>query len=269
MKRTIQIIIFITTFIIILLIDFLVYKNIDKIIPTHQNEIYTFANHTKEQKYNFIFEMLMQIEETGNYKKILDNVELLKEKNLNSNIITNYVYKEVLEEDWQYIPLYEGSLDNTVYGDLKFITSRSYFKSNYNKIKEVYTNFYIVYSDDMKKVCYYNFDNDKGLEANDYSIKIKENSASLGYEIKDELSEYDDSEENNEKQSTESSKKKEELIKDVKEEFRKMNSNIDIQPNTIIKKTNFYILQDEQNKATIYYDDENNLIFGFCIGFEN
>lgn len=158
------------------------------------------------------------------------------------------------------IPLYEGSLENTIYGDLKFIIGKTIYK------KGSYTNFYIVYSEDMKKICYYNFDNSKGLEPNDYSIRIKEeiypNAQSTLYDY-DDMGDY-----NEEKNSVEAVKNKEELIKSVKDEILKINLNIDINPNAILKKTDFYIFQDEENKLTIYYDNDNNVIFGFCIGFE-
>ena len=55
-KKITQIIIFILIFILIILANFAVYKNINKIISTHQNEIYTFNNDLKDEKYNFLYE---------------------------------------------------------------------------------------------------------------------------------------------------------------------------------------------------------------------
>ena len=56
-KKIIQIIVFFIIFAIIVLSNFVIYKNIDKIIPTAQGEVYIFDNNLKQEKYNFLYDM--------------------------------------------------------------------------------------------------------------------------------------------------------------------------------------------------------------------
>lgn len=248
---------------LILFANFAVYKNINKIIPTHQGEIYTFENNIKQEKYNFLYEMCQQLEEQENYKRV-DSTTISEEDPVVFNIIKNYTYyKNILEEDYLKVPIYVGKLQNTVYGDLEFLISKTYT----TKKGHAYTNFYIVYSKDMKKICFYNLDG-IGVEPNNYSIQVKDETY---YDENYKISSQSVLGENNNEDinSVEASKNKDEIIKKVKEKFSNVINDIELKPNTIIKKPFSYILQDDENDITIYYDNENDEIFGFYMGFEN
>lgn len=265
-KKITQIIIFILIFILIILANFAVYKNINKIISTHQNEIYTFNNDLKDEKYNFLYEMCLQLEEQEDYKKVLYTAPILKEKNnIVFNIIKSFIFQNEIKEDTNVkISLCEGELQNTVYGNLKFLSEKTYTSKNGYS----YTNYYIVHSEDMKKICFYNLQ-ENGAEPNNYSIQIRDD---IYYD--DIKTEVDGSNtqtlgNNEDINSAEATKNKEEIIKKVKEKFSNVINNIELKPDTIIKKTYSYILQDEENDITIYYDNENNNIFGFYMGFGN
>ena len=266
LKKIIQITIFIIIFILIILANFAIYKNIDKVIPTHQKEIYTFNNNLEDEKYNFLYEMCLQIEEQQEYKKILYTASSLLEQNPTAfNIIKSFIFNNKIAEDLKLkISLCEGELKNTVYGNLEFLADKMYSsKRGYS-----YTNYYIIYSEDMKKLCFYNLEGN-GVEPNNYSIQVKDETY---YDLNqkkdnDSLDEFDNT--STDINSTEATRNKEEIIKKVKEKFSKVISNIELKPNTIIKKTNSYILQDDENDITIYYDNENDNIFGFYMGFGN
>lgn len=213
-KKIIQILVFLIIFILILFANFVVYKNINKIIPTHQGEIYTFENNIKQEKYNFLYEMCQQLEEQENYKKVLDSTSIAEENPVVFNIIKNYTYyKNILEEAHLKVPLYVGELQNTVYGDLEFLISKTY-----TTIKGyAYTNFYIVYSKDMKKICFYNLEG-RGVEPYNYSIQVKDETYyDEGYKINSQsvLGENNNEDIN----SVEASKNKEEIIKRLKKSF--------------------------------------------------
>ena len=211
-----------------------------------------------------MWHMYIEIEEQKDYRRILHSSTLAEENSTVFNIIKKYTFFETIIEEKLEIPLYSGELQNTVYGNLKFLVSKTYT----DKKGYAYTNFYIVYSEDMKKICFYNLKG-IGVEPNDYSIQVKDetyydenyksNGSAVG-KIEDTDSELN---------QIEAVKNKEEIIKKVKEKFSEVITNIELKPNTIIKKSYSYILQDEENDITIYYDNENNDIFGFHMGFGN
>lgn len=248
-RRIKNIILFIITLLAIFLLDFVIYKNIDNLIPKHQDELRTFANDSNnKENYNFMYELCGQIENTDNYRKVLKDINIIKENEIIYNIIKNYIYEEEIENtyniDVELSKLYIGDLSNTIYGDLKFVTSR-YVSSKY-----INSNYYIAYSEDMKKICYYNL-NSVIYDERDVSSAVVYDSEELGLES----------------EKVQTDKNKEDFIKNVKQEFSKIMKNVEFNPNTIYNRAGAYILEDEQKDITIYYNQEKNNIFGFYMGF--
>ena len=64
MSRLKNAILFIIILSIIFLFYFYMYKNIDKLIPKYENELYTFSNNTEESKTDFLvlFDMFENLE---------------------------------------------------------------------------------------------------------------------------------------------------------------------------------------------------------------
>lgn len=253
MKRLKNVILFTITLLGIFLLDFVIYKNIDELIPKHQNELYKFSNNiSKNENSEFLYELYDYIENSDNYRKVLNDRETIKENSIVYNLIKNYTYdKEISDE---YITevlsaLDIGDLSNTIYGDLEFVTSR-YMKEK----KYVVTNYYIAYSKDMKKICYYNH-HKCGIYETDFSVSRM----AAGYD--------DETQSELEADKTQIEQNKEEIIKCVKEEFSKAMINIEFNPNTITYKMETYILEDEEKDITVYYNKELNSIYGFYIGF--
>ncbi len=252
-KRIKNIVLFIVTLLAIFLLDFVIYKNIDELIPKHQDELHTFANDINgRENYNFMYELCEQIENTDNYRKVLNDTKIVEENEIIYNLIKNYIYEEEIEDEYVkdvlLSSLYVGDLSNTIYGDLKFITSR------YMKTKYINTNYYIAYSDDMKKVCYYNLKREVVYDDTSASA-----AGTLVYD-KEKLSEL-------EGEKAQIDQNKEEFIKKVKQEFSKVMKNVEFTPNTIYYRASAYILEDDEKDITIYYDHEKNNIFGFYMGF--
>lgn len=257
MKKLRNIVLFITTLLAIFLLDFVIYKNIDKLIPKHQNELQTFENNSKESKADFLQEMCEQIESTDNYRRVLKETQIIEENTILYNLIKSYVYSiDIQDEDILNIisDLDIGDLPNTIYGNLKFVTSR-YIKYVNSKKKNIYTNYYIAYSEDMKKICYYNLDE----KVPDYDSS--NTMATMGVLEDEEFYETQGD------SKTPSEQNKEKIIKDVKEEFSKAIPTIEFTPNIITYKNGMYILEDETKDIVIYYNSEMNNIFGFYIGF--
>lgn len=253
MKRFKNIILFIITLLAIFLLDFIIYKNIDELIPKHQNELHKFANNiNKNENSEFLYELCVQIENSDNYRKVLGDSQTIKENNIVYNLIKNYTYEEEIPDDYiiDILSVLDiGDLSNTIYGDLEFVTSR-YMKGK----KYVVTNYYIAYSKDMKKICYYN--NDKNV--------YDESTASQMAGI---ISDATEKQSGAEAEKTQLEKNKEEIIKCVKEEFSRAVTNIDFNPNIITYRGGSYILEDEGKDITVYYNKELNSIYGFYIGF--
>lgn len=245
MKNFKNIIIFIAVF---LLLYFCMYRNIDNLIPKYEDKIYTFANDTKQENSDFIYEMFEHIISLGNYKAISseEEIENIKKNSILYNLINNYVYEAKLSESMLkkvISGLYVGEMDNTIYGDLKFISSA------YSSNKALDILFVIAYSEDMNKVYYLNLSED-GTSA----------SSSTGPVI------YDGNEASDENQFEQN---KNDILQKGINAFLRAMINTKFDPDTIIKQNEYrYILKDTTRDITVYYNIEKDVIVGFFMGFE-
>lgn len=255
-------ILFIIILFMIFLFYFCMYKNIDKLIPKYENELYTFSNNTEETKTDFLvlFEMFEELENSISYKRISSDEEInaIKENKILYNFIKNYIYREELSEeifnDLVY-SLYMGELTNTIYGDLKCISNRyNIIRTNNKRIAS--TGFSISYSEDMKKIYFLNRDIE--ITNRNLSVSYYDESAAEGYEEK-----YEYGEQFKEMESIQSRKQ---LVQSVKEVFSKAILNVEFNPDIIMYRE-YYILKDTNQDIMVLYNKDSNTIFGLLIGF--
>lgn len=223
----------------IFLINGLLYINMNQFIPKYENEIHTFANGKDKNNTDFLDEMYVQIENAHSKQITNKEIEKIKENQVLYHLIRNYIHKgEIAEDDFitkqQYWEV--GNLDNTIYGDLKFLKSHI----TYN----------IVYSEDLKKIYYFNMPEHASAFDTSYMLQTNEDSN----QPKNEMEELEQN--------------KEKIMKNGKEEFSKAMLNMEFNPNIIIYNYGSYILKDEINDITVYYNKKTNHILGFYFGFE-
>ena len=152
MKRLKGIAIFGIIFTIILFLDYILYKNLDKFMPTYENRVYSFENNSHVEEKEFLFEMYEQVEMQNKRYKDIDEEELnnINKNEIIYNILRKEIFKDVEENKFKQIVMenfYTDKLSNTVYGNLKVIGN-------------LYDKPYIIilYSEDMSKVYYINLD---------------------------------------------------------------------------------------------------------------
>lgn len=269
MKKIKSFILFIIIFLIIVILDFYLYKNIDKLIPKNDGYLYIFENNVKEKNTEFLEEIFKYVEVT-NYKRASKEEinRIIKNKTLYS-LLKNYIYeisifekemnegkinveefKEILMEE-----LYTGKLINTIYGDLNVImiisNNDNYYYSRNN------SDYLIVYSNDMSKFYYLNV-----------SKKIIcENMVENGIDDNDKMIYYDENGEEKQLSTGISETNREEILNKVNKVFSKVFINKEFKPDTIIYRENYYILKDTTEDITLYYDKQEDTIFGLYIGF--
>lgn len=265
MKKLKNAIWFIIIFIMIFIVYFYIYKNIDKFIPKHENEIYFFANNIKNEQSEFLYEMIEYIQ-SSSYKSKFNEADSNKIKE--NEILYNLIKKA--SDDFYEDEKYEakimssylmGELNNTIYGDLKFITSE-YTVSK----KERYSIFWIAYSEDMSKIYYYNPSPISNVSSignevifDEYTEKGVETDISDG-------NVYDSNNENID-DSKQYEQNKDEILQNGKKAFSNLIINKEFDPNTIIHKDNYYILKDTTRDITVYYDMDFDDIVGLYMGF--
>ena len=250
MKKIKGTVTFFIVFLIILTLYMLLYKNIDIFLPIHQNELYSFSNELQKEQKEFLIEMYEQIQMQNNYKNIdSEEFKRISKNNLVYNIIRNNTYKEIIDEDLELLALdylYTEELYNTIYGNLKVVRG---FNLGYSNLE-----FAVIYSDDMKKICYLNISELLYIIESQYFDESYEIQSIFEEKSKEELNQ-------DEKRS------KDDIINNCKERFLEFIKEYDFEPDTIIYKGNYYILKDTKQDITIYYDSNNNSIFGLYIGF--
>ncbi len=170
MKKFKNTFLFIIVLLIIFAVDFLIYKNIDILIPKQEKKLFSYTNDRENKDKYFLYELSKQIEQKNDYKKI-SNEELkniLDNKILN-NLIINYIYEMEFDDFKNYEKIkdniYVASLTNTIYGDLKVISIRNKYYKGPNNL--------IVYSEDMQKLYYYDLTKDVQFKRNTRTIWIK------------------------------------------------------------------------------------------------
>lgn len=227
MKKLKNILLFLVILIIIFCVNFFIYIHIDELIPKHENELYTFSQSNKNEDDELIYKIFEEIEDIVNYKESLTKSEIEKiEKNeILYNIISKYIYEgEITRTDYREIIskfLHAGKLANTVYGDLEFVKSKH--------------GYYIAYSENLQKICYYNINTNSSV----YSVDSPEKDTQT----------------------------KENIIRKVKNKFDGIITNTEFNPDTIMHTYKNYILRDQEKDIVVYYDSECDNIYGFCIGF--
>lgn len=265
MRRIKSIILFIIIFLIIVMLDFYLYKNLDKLIPKHDGDLYIFENNVKKKNKEFIEEIYEHVEITNNKKVSKEELDRIKLNETLYNILKNYVYKidsfyekmgqintkelEKIFEEVLMEELYTGKLTNTIYGDLNVIMiisngeNKYYLNDNNDCI--------ILYSDDMSKVYY--LDVNKKIV---YEDVIDDNYKMIYYDEKGEEKELF------------SGLSRDEILNKVNRIFSKVFVKKEFKPDTIIYKESYYILKDTTENITLYYDKQENIIFGLHIGFQ-
>lgn len=215
-------------------------------MPTHEKEVYAYERDIKIDKKDFLMELYKQVEKQNEYKLIEnEEIENITKNEIIYNIIKNNIIGNAVDEGIIKKNLYTKELSNTIYGELKIIDSL--YQYNFEK------NFTIVYSKDMTKLCY--LDKDEIL----YTILNK-----------DDISEIKEGESLNfdEEIFQQDKKSKMELIDNCKTAISSFIKNSEFSPNTIMYRSNYYILKDTSNDITVYYNVNNNIVLGFYIGFE-
>ena len=252
MKKRSGTIRFIIILIIIITLNLLLYKNIDFLIPIHENEVFAYENNLLGEKEDFIYDIFNQINDRTQleYNNANDNtIESLKSNEVAYHFLYHYFFDMLQIEDEEEIEMAIleltniTKLENTIYGDLNVITVGK---------RNVRSNMVILYSDNMDKFYYldgtfsgeYIFYNDYILiDSDGYEIKISNNN-----------------EENNKKN-------KEDIIENVKKALESFINDYEFDPDTILYRENYYILKDSEKDTTVYYYAEKNVIFGFYYGF--
>lgn len=253
MKKLKGTIIFSVIFLIILIIYFILYKNIDILFPLPEKEIYSFENNSPKEEDDFLLGIYEQVEIQTNYKKINEEeLNNILENDILFNIITDNIFEKNIDQEelkcFFQSSVYTGKLYNTIYGDLKIV--REFYNQ---KIKENSENL-IVYSEDMNKIYY--------MDINNYFAAISKITINEGYEVPSNL------QDEIEQDLLEHDKKgKTEIINNCGEKFKKIINNYEFNSDIIINKGNYYILKDNTNDITVYYNSNENIIFGIYIGF--
>lgn len=245
MKRFKGTVIFIISFLIILALDFALYKNIDIFLPTHEKELYVFANDSRDKQDDFLIEMYNLFEMQNNCKPISD-LNIIRDKEILYSLIRNNIYEGYSDNQFESVAkkdLYVGELSNTIYGDLKLIcvmTSSSTYKK---------THYLVIYSEDMKKIFY-------------LDVNQEEYTNTLVY-VQDE---YDF--ETTEIENLTNEKSKTEIVNKCELSFSALVKDYEFEPDTIVYRKGYYILKDNTKDIAVYYNDTDNIVVGFYIGFD-
>ncbi len=254
MNKNKGIIAFCIIFLIILVLDFLFYKNIDIFLPTLENKLYSFEDNLKEEQKDFLIEMY-EIFEMQSKNNQLTNFNIIKSKETIYNLIRNNICRDYTDKEFENIAFFTDELSNTIYGDLKTIS----IKHEYTKEE----NYLIIYSEDMQKIYY--LDVIKGL-INNTLFKIENENV---LQLVQSPNKKDDEKYLNEEQTqtTNNERSKTELVSKGKMSFANIIKNIEFEPQTIIYRGSYYILKDNTKDITVYYETTSNVIFGLYIGF--
>lgn len=237
MKTLKKTILFIIILAIIFLLNYEIYVNIDKLIPKHENEIYTFANEIRQFDANFLYDMYEKIHRADSSKIVSeDELKRLEQNETINNLIKNYIY-ELDEEPTEWIKAilyncFSGKLENTIYGDLNIL----------------YLNnaFYIAYSDNSEKLYYFN----SAEDSDNFKLHVE---TSPNTQQEDDIEDLAINKEN--------------IIIAAQKEFSKILPNAQFNPDTIMYNYGSYILKDKQKDITVYFGKEKNIIFGLYMGF--
>lgn len=258
MKRIKETVIFCIIFLIIVLLDFAIYRNIDMFLLKDEGEIYTFANDSKNEQKDFLSEMFEMAEMQNNYKQTID-FEDIRNNDILYNLIRNNIYGEY-EDKYMEITMNSNSyiceLSNTIYGDFKAL--------NINADSLYGPDYLIIYSEDMKKFYYLDLEQRLStLEATNVSIYDTEEKKL--YKIKQGI--VEDDAESSVKEKIIGGKSRDELVNSTEKLFSELMKNYEFEPDTIMYEVNYYILKDSIRDITIYYNATIDAIFGFYIGF--
>lgn len=249
MKKIKGTIIFSIIFIVILVLDFILYNNINYFLPSYENKLYSYANTSQIEQKEFLFEMYEQIEMQNNYKMIdVEKFNELSQNNIVYNILKNNILDEINKLELEEIIMeifYIGEMQNTIYGDFK-IVGNPYVGIGKNG------SFLILYSQDMKKIYYLNIDERNIIESEYGYGEVYEMRAGIEF---DKFITQDDK------------KSKTELIYRCREFIKNMLNYDDFEPETIMYKENYYILKESKRDITIYYNASSNMVIGFYMGF--
>lgn len=240
MKRVKSVIIFAIICFIIFLLNFIIYTNIDKLIPKHENELRVFTSNFNDNNTEFLYEIYNQIEKLDYHNRFSNEQEIneFKQNKLIYNFFKNYVIKEQFSDDevtelLLHDYLYKGNLSNTIYGDLRFVCGQI-------------NTFYIAYSEDLKKICYFDINQDMY----NFNIGMDSDNKKL-VDLESQLNQN-----------------KEEIIECAKQEFSKMQLDLKFNPDTIYYHNGSYILKDTERNIVVHYSKKYSNIFGFYIGFK-
>ena len=253
MKKIKGIIIFCIIFLIILLIDFTLYKNINVFLLNEEGKIYTLADNSNKVQKDFSSEMFEMMYLENNFNQITDYEEIK-----NDEVLYNLIIKskdEYFPEEDMFSDSYISESLDTVYGRLRAI--------NINTNQLFGEDILIVYSEDTKKIYYLNFDKQSEMFSKlDDRIDIGQMN---NYKNEQEKLETSDVLTTDEISVTRRIRK--ELVRKVKEAFSNLMKNYKFEPDSIIYSGYYYVLKDNVEDITICYDANNDNIFAFYIGF--
>ncbi len=242
---------FISVLLIILMMEFILYKNIDKVIQNDDGVLYHYSNESKDENVELIFRM-HELVMTGSKFRELNDSEI---DNIKNNEVIYLIIKKVFDgyRDEELIDVlkaftYTEDLENTIYGNLKVINVRYDYGTHYKAQYDDGTILNIVYSEDMNKIYYCNEAVRLSLEPQSYDIESVVEEESVDQDIVD--------------------KEKIKIVDKVTESLSEITNKYEFNPDTIINKGIYYILKDTSNDITVYYSYKNNIIWGFYIGFE-
>lgn len=262
MKKIKSMLFFIIILLIILLFDFLIYKNTDILIPKDEKKLFTYSNSDDSNKENdgkdFLYRLYEQIEIKNDYRKISNQeLENVYNNKILNNLILSYIYKidsnqakylEKIQSD-----LYVGNLTNTIYGDLKVLSIRDTYYEVPNNL--------IVYSEDMTKIYYFDglyYDTSYLYGRNEeYNAQAQGDTSIYDKQIEEETNASKGNEQNRAK-----------VLEKINKAFSDAVINTEFVPDTIVYKLNYYLVKDTTRDITVYYDQNNDVIFGLYKEFD-
>lgn len=264
-KRLKNIVWFIFITFIIVTMYMLIYKNVDKLIPKRENEIFLFPMDSQDEKTEFIYEMYDYIIQFDYYKKPSES-ELA---NIKSNSKIKKIFMEGLNTEEKYIDkilesIQIGRINNTVYGDLNVILFG--YVNKKGKVVTNYIEYMLVYSDDFNKVFYFNNASLQDAEQSNLNSVVFD---AENDEIKD-IKTYEEREHIND--SFSASKPYDQdtslIVQNTKQKFSQILEDVSFNPDTVMYKNYLYILKDTEHDITVYYNFSDNVICSFYIGFD-
>lgn len=236
-----------------------IYKQIDKLIPKRENNIYIFSIDSENEKTEFLYEMYEYIIQFDYYKKISENevTNLISNPKIKKIFLgSNEIEEKYLEKVLSNLQI--AKINNTKYGDLNVLINK--YKYQKKKVVMDYVDYVVAYTDDFSKVFYFD------VITTVYDVDYNSMSTS---EITSETEKYfkEENLNNNSSANKPYDQDTNVIIQNAKQKFSQIMEDENFNPDTVMYTNPYHVLKDTENDITVYYDFSNNRIFGFYKGF--